>query len=106
MTKKRWTEEEDKLIIQSIQGNLDNIGEGFKLLSNKIDRTEKAIAHRWYRVLSNPQSPKYAGNACFLVIGNSSRLSNRKYRKIDHRSELPKHKETIWNKILKLLKLK
>lgn len=101
---KRWTKEEDKILVQAIKANPHNKAEAFRSVSKKLDRTEGAISYRWYNYLSNPESKYYIG-CMFTMIGHSTRMNNRTIsNKHTHINPTP-IKKGIWGKIKKLLGL-
>lgn len=106
-TKKRWTEEEDNILVQAIKANPHNLSKVFKELyeTSLSHRTYKAIQYRWYYVLNNPYNKKYVG-CLFTTIGLRSRYDNKKVYNIKSNTEPVKHKVSIWNKIKSLLKIK
>jgi hypothetical protein len=54
---RKWTEKEDKLIIEFAEKNKNHIRNGFKQLSTIIDRSSEAIVSRFYNKL-NKIKPK------------------------------------------------
>lgn len=53
MTKKRkWTTEEERVLVDQITRSANNIKEAFRRTSRLIDRTEAACIHHWYTVVS------------------------------------------------------
>jgi len=54
---RKWTDEEDKLIIEYAEKNKNHIRNGFKELSLIIDRSSEAIVSRFYNKL-NKIKPK------------------------------------------------
>lgn len=106
MNNRRWTSEEDQILVQLIQEHPHNKTNAFRLASVRLNRTEGACLFRWYGVLSNPESSRYVGTA-FLVISRKSKLDNRTCY-IDDRNTIHPNKSglTIWNKIMRLFKRK
>lgn len=89
---KKYTKEEDNLIIKAISENPNNINQAIKSLSIKLGRSEGALTIRWYKTLSKKPSSK-----AFMVYGKKSHLVNRKNGKV-----VEKHKVSIWNTILNI----
>lgn len=55
-TRRRWTEEEDKLLVQAITANPANIRKALMQVSKTLNRTYSACNFRWYRVVSLTQN--------------------------------------------------
>ena len=102
MNKKRWTKEEDELLVNTIKESSFNLSEAFNKVSSELGRTTRAICYRWYCVLNNPEHPKYAGT-CFTLISSARELRNGKTTSKNIKP-VPL-RPTIWNRIKKLLKL-
>lgn len=49
---RKWTDKEDKLVIEYAEKNKNHIRNGFKELSIIIDRTDDAIVSRFYNKLN------------------------------------------------------
>ena len=105
MKRRRWTQEEDSLLVEAIRESSFNLREIFEDIANKLNRSEKAVKMRWYYVLNNPEHPKYAGT-CFTLISRARELRNGKtITKHTVRRTPEKIKSKIWIKIKKLLNL-
>ena len=70
---KRWTDEEDRRLLQQIRVFPQNLSKCFTIVSEVIGRTPTACAARWYTKLSKDPS-----NAMFLTISEKHRVINRK----------------------------
>lgn len=104
MKYKRWTAEEDNMIVQAVKDNFDNLQKGFREVAEKLGRTTRAVSNRWYLALSNPSSKAYVGSSCFIGFGTDKRYLNRKnYREGYSKQEPEKSAPSFWSKILKLL---
>ncbi len=102
-TRKRWTVEEDKVLVQAIKAMPHHKEEAFRIASEKLGRTVSACSLRWYHKLSNPKSKYYAG-CVFTMVSHSTRMNNRTTCNNTVKAEpMPKG---IWAKIKKLLGLK
>ena len=106
MKHKRWTAEEDKIVIQAVKENFENLSNGFRKASKKLDRTTPAIHYRWYYELSNPESKHYIGSTCFLGFGINKHYSNRKNYYNSVKVTPVKQSKSLWNKILNILHIK
>lgn len=101
---KRWTKEEDEILVQAIKANPHNKAEVFRSLTGKLGRTESAIAYRWYSYLSNPESKHYVG-CMFTLLSVASKLDNRTINREGVHVTPTKTPKGLWSKIKKLLGL-
>lgn len=100
----RWTEEEDKVLVQAIQASPHNKAQAFRTVANKLGISDKSCSNRWYTVLSNPENKHYVG-CMFTMIGVHSKLDNRTINRENVHIAPTKSTKTIWSKIKKLLGL-
>lgn len=104
MKHKKWTAEEDNMIVQAVKDNFDNLQKGFREVAEKLGRTKNAVQYRWYKNLSNPENKVYVGSSCFIGFGAEKRYPNRKnYREGYSKQEPEKSAPSFWGRILKLL---
>ena len=99
--KKRWTKEEEEILVQAIQANPHNISEALRTASATINRSFKACEFHWYMVLSSKDNPTKIGIS-FVSIGQNTIYKNRKNSRT---SIVQPDKSTLWSKIKRLLKL-
>ena len=90
---KRWTEEEDKRLLQQIRVFPQNLSKCFIIVSEVIGRSPGACAARWYTHLS-----KDPANAVFLTVSSKHKIMNRKNGKGVRSSA------SLFQRILKLLR--
>lgn len=102
-TKKRWTKEEDRLLVQAITANPANIKEALMQVSKTLDRTFYACHSRWYCVLSITQNSTKA-STLFMTVGSKTVYKNRKNSSSN--SITKPVKSNLWNTIKKFLKIK
>ena len=98
---KKWTKEEEKILVQAIQANPHNISEALRTASAIINRSFNACQFHWYAVLSPKNKPNKIGIS-FVSIGPNTIYKNRKN---SGTSTVQPEKSTIWSRIKKLLKL-
>lgn len=100
---KRWTQEEDQVLVHFIKEEPLNKKAAFKKAAELLNRDVYSCKNRWYTALSNPESKYYVG-ACFTMLGIAAATVNRtRYSK---KIQPIKIKESIWTRILKLLRIK
>lgn len=97
----KWTDEENKILVQAIAANPHNLSEAIKEASKKLNRTYKACKQHWYVALSPKNNPTKVGIS-FISIGSEPIYKNRKNSGIAiSKSE----KSTLWSRIKKFLGL-
>lgn len=70
---KRWTNNEDLVVISKVADNSNNLREAFKIAAIELNRSEMSVMQRWYKVLSKRET-----NAVFMVCTKNTKLVNRK----------------------------
>lgn len=103
-TRKKWTDEEDKILVQAIKANPHNKQQVFREIAEKTGHTVTSCSSRWYTILSNPKSDKYVG-CIFTMVGVKSNLNNRTICTEDTHIAPAKNKAGLWTKIKALLGL-
>ena len=99
-TKRRFTKEEDSLILSTVAKNPHNLSECFREVAIKINRSPKSIENRWYHYLSRKDSNDKT-NTVFITVGKKSVNYNRKT--VMENTQQPKSKNpSIWRTIFKL----
>lgn len=100
----RWTDEEDKVLVQAIKASPHNKSAAFQKVARKTNHNVNSCSTRWYNVLSNPEHKKYVG-CMYTTIGITRRLDNRTVsRKKSHITPV-KVKKSLWNRLKELLGL-
>ena len=89
IVKKRYTTEEDNIIINYIISNPGNIQKACKELGIQLNRSTVAISKRWYK-LSHKKLDK-----SFIIFGKNKHACNRK-----NINNLSKHNVSLWKIIL------
>ena len=97
---RRWTKEEDQILAQAIMANPQNLKRAFKIASEKLSRTEKAVEFRWYSTVKKQ-------SLCFVTVSPTKKLRNGKnYSPINSLNAPTSIKKTIWTRLKVLLGLK
>lgn len=102
ITRKRWTKEEEEILVQAIAANPHNIVEACKKVSVQLNRTYIACARHWYSKISPANNPTKT-SVTFMTISSKTvcknrKNSNSKYTKLE--------KSTLWEKLMKFIGLK
>ena len=96
--KRRWTDDEEKVIISEIEKTPHNLESAFRRASSKINRTPKAISIRWHE-----RGLRERSNAVFVVYGRKTMNKNRKVVSTNTTDNTIKHTVGIWNRIKRLI---
>lgn len=101
---RRWTAEEDKVLVQLIKEHPHNKKEAFRRASIRLDRPITGCSKRWYYVLSNPEHPKYVGCA-FTMLSRKTKFDNRT-QYTEHNVTAPEPmQKSLWDRIKRFLRL-
>lgn len=102
-TKKRWTDEENNILVQAITANPHNIKKACRYAATKLEgRTPKACELHWYQVIAPVNNTTKFG-VSFLAVGPKTIYKNRKN---SGNSTVKPEKNTLWARIKKLIGLK
>lgn len=71
-TYKRWTKEEELVILSNVKENPENLLKAFAIAAKKLNRSEASIRMRWYNHLKDSYSP------VFMVYSNKKAIINGK----------------------------
>ena len=77
-TKRRWTNDEEQVIISKVKANPNNLAKAFREASPEIERTYHAIEQHWYTKKGRRPALKDRCGHCFLTYGGKSLNINRK----------------------------
>ena len=97
----KWTDEENKILVQAIAANPHNLSEAIRKASKNLNRTTKACKQHWYLALSPKNNPTKVGIS-FVSVGSNSVYKNRKN---SGTAILKPEKNTLWSRIKKFLGL-
>lgn len=97
----KWTDEENKILVQAIAANPHNLSEAIREASKNLNRTYKACKQHWYMALSPKNNPTKVGIS-FVSVGSNSVYKNRKN---SGTAILKPEKSTLWSRIKKFLGL-
>lgn len=92
-TNKRWTEEEDAMLLRQVRAFPQNLSKCFLIVAQNTDRTKQAVANHWYSTVS-----KRPDVLCFFTASSSHISKNRKNGK---EIECPRN---IWQRFLNILR--
>lgn len=98
-TRHRYDEEEDALILQVADNYPQNLSEGFRELSDKLELTPTAISSHYYKLKKQDLGKSYS----FVVVSKKKVIKDRKVIRRGCPIKPEKNKVSLWRKILKLL---
>ena len=99
---RRWTEEDDKILVQTIQENPGNIAEACRKASKKLNRTFHATQQHYYTVISPARNPTKNG----ILITMVSPVYQYNNRKNSGKALTQPRKSNLWLKIKRFVGLK
>ena len=93
-TKRRWTKEEEEILVQAVKANPHNLAKAFKEAAEKIGRTEESVKFRWYDKVKK-------ASLCFVTISPNKQLKNGKNynSELGHTNTPTKTSKTLWERI-------
>lgn len=98
-TFRRWTEDEEKVVISKIEANPNNLQRAFREASLEIGRTPATIGYRWYQGGLRKRSGKL-----FITYGRKGTLnSNRKNVSSKTSDNTIRTRKSKWRRILDIL---
>lgn len=77
-TRKRFTDEEDQVIISKVKENPNNLLEAFRKAAAEINRDWRVIKQHWYVKKKHQAALKDRCGNCFMTYGGKSLNINRK----------------------------
>lgn len=103
-TRRRWTNEENNILVQAITANPHNIKEACRHAATKLEgRTIVACSTHWYRESSSMNNTTKLG-VSFMTVGSKTIYKNRKNN--SENSKIKPQSFTLWSKIKNFLRLK
>lgn len=100
-TKRRFTEEEDRVILSKISKNPSNIAQCLRELSVELNRSFATLQTRYYKVLVKKNRNNRA-NATFTLFGEGNMNVNRKITRPDTQQPV-NVRRSKWRRILDIL---
>lgn len=102
MKARRWTKEEEELIVKAMQNNPGNYTKAFRETAEQIGRTYRAVQYHWYGKMSPASNPTKSGILVTLLTP-TYKYDNRKN---SGTAISQPQKSTLWTKIKKFIGLK
>lgn len=98
-TLRKWTEDEEKVVISKIEENPNNLQKAFREASLEIGRAPAAIEYRWYQGGLRERSGKL-----FMTYGRKETLnSNRKNVSSNTSDNTIRTRKGKWRRVLDIL---
>lgn len=97
-TKRRWTNEEEQVLISQVRQSPNNLARAFRATSQIIERDWRNIGQHWYT------KTRHSGTI-FMTIGSNTKNSNSKVVRENTTDNTKSTQLPVWRKILKLLGL-
>ena len=94
--KKRWTKEEEEILVQAVKANPHNLEEAFRQVSKEVNRTVEAIRNKWYRKMKHTSK-------CFITISSEKQMINGKNYTSGNSSSPVTTIKALWEKLKTLL---
>lgn len=96
IARKRWTKEEEEILVQAVKANPHNLEEAFRNVAKKIDRTTEAVHQKWYKKMKHT-------SRCFITISAEKQMVNGKNHTNRSNSSPVATIKTLWEKLKNLI---
>ena len=97
---KRWTMEEEKVLVFQIQKNLGNLTKAFAETAELINRSEKAITLHYYEVIAKGKSKVLPDSYVYMTISANKAMVNKKI--VNKEEDYINIKPSLWQRIKNL----
>lgn len=98
MARNRFTPEEDKMIIETIKKNPQNIHKCFVALATKLNRSIDSIRCHYYSKIVKDNS-----NKLFLTVSSRKKYTNYKVQRKGMKAKPTQTTKSKWRRILDIL---
>lgn len=93
-----WTKREDRVLLNQVRKNPNNLKEAFRKASNLLERRDwVSCSKRWYSKFSNC-SPDNIDAICFTTLSSKTMSINTKNKHKRTKSRTYKVNKTFWGK--------
>lgn len=75
---KRWTDDEEQVIISKVKNNPNNLCKAFREAASELNRTVISVTQHWYMKSATKSALKDRCGNCFFTYSNKSLNINRK----------------------------
>lgn len=98
MARNKFTPEEDKMIVEAIKKNPQNIHKCFVALAPKLNRTVDSIRVHYYSRIAKDNS-----NKLFLTVSSRKKYTNYKVQRKGMKAKPTQTTKSKWHRILDIL---
>lgn len=98
MTGKKYTPEEDRIIIDAVKKSPQNISKAFVLVAPKINRSVTSVRLHYYGRIAKDKD-----NKLFLTVSERRKLTNYKVQRDDMEAKAERSTKSKWRRILDIL---
>lgn len=98
MAGRKFTPEEDRIIIDAVKKSPQNINKAFVLIAPKLNRTVDSIRVRYYGRIAKDKD-----NKLFLTVSERRKLTNYKVQRDDMEAKAERSTKPKWRRILDIL---
>ena len=98
MAGRKFTPEEDRIIIDAVKKSPQNISKAFVLVSSKINRSVDSIRVHYYSRIAKNDS-----NKLFLTVSSRKKYTNYKIQRKGMKAKPTQTTKSKWRRILDIL---
>lgn len=97
-TKKRWSNEEEQVLISQVKQNPSNLARAFRATSEIIGRNPHSCEQRWYGKVRHSE-------AVFMTISANNTISTNQKNVYNSNTDNTKQSTSIWQRFLGFLRV-
>lgn len=98
MAGRKFTPEEDKMIVEAIKKNPQNIHKCFVVLAPKLNRSVDSLRVHYYSMIAKDDS-----NKLFLTVSSRKKYTNYKVQRKGMKAKPTQTTKSKWRRILDIL---
>lgn len=96
--KRRWTNDEDEVLITQVRSNPNNLAKAFRATSDIVGRSPHCVEQRWYTKIRHTE-------VIFMTVSSKTKNTNTKVTLENKPNNTEEVQIPIWRRILRLLGL-
>ena len=97
-TRRRWTSEEEQVLIDQVRINPSNLSRAFRNASNITGRSPHSCEQRWYGKVRHSE-------AVFMTVGANNTISTNQKNVFHGTTDNTQNRQSIWERFLGFLRI-
>ena len=96
--RRRWTNEEEQVLIDQVRQNPGNLQRAFRATSEITDRGLPAVSYRWYHKVKHSET-------VFMTISTNNTISTNQKNVYNSNTDNTQNSPSIWQRFLGFLRV-